>query len=342
MKKAFSIIFVLLISFANARAYSVAMTGDIMMGTAIPSPYYPPEDGRLLFKDAAATLRSADLAVGNLEGTLCDTEGQPRPCHNPKTCFLFRMPQKYVNNLVHAGFDAVNIATNHINDVGKEGRDSTMATLRSARIAFTGLRGICETRIIKKDGKTTGLCSCCHSNNSVSISDIPYVVSLVKELKRRCDYVIVSFHGGAEGAAHTHVTREVEHFLGEDRGNIYALAHACIDAGADLVFGHGPHVPRALELYKGHLIAYSLGNFCTPYRMNLNGVCGYAPLLIAELDADGLFVKGRIESYIQHGAGAGPVRDKKERAARLMEKLSAEDFPESKLVFNGNIIMPGR
>jgi len=60
--------------------------------------------------------------------------------------------------------------------------------------------------------------------------------------------VVVSFHIGAEGASAQHVTRKDEVFLHDNRGNVYALAHAAIDAGADLVLGHGPHVLRALEL----------------------------------------------------------------------------------------------
>src|SRR6185295_10709074 len=69
------------------------------------------------------------------------------------------------------------------------------------------------------------------------------------------------FHGGAEGAGADHVPKGREKFLGEDRGDSRAFAHAMVDAGADLLLGHGPHLLRGMELYKGRLIAYSMGNF---------------------------------------------------------------------------------
>ncbi|KKK93514.1 hypothetical protein LCGC14_2692140, partial [marine sediment metagenome] len=65
------------------------------------------------------------------------------------------------------------------------------------------------------------------------------------------------------------MTRESEIYLGYDRGNIYEFAHMVVDAGADVVFGHGPHVTRAAEIYKDRFIIYSLGNFCTYRRFNL-------------------------------------------------------------------------
>ena len=75
------------------------------------------------------------------------------------------------------------------------------------------------------------------------------------------DLVVVNMHGGAEGSDKTHVTHGTEWFLGENRGDPCRFSHAVIDAGADLVVGHSPHVLRGMEWYKGRLIAYSIGNF---------------------------------------------------------------------------------
>ena len=83
--------------------------------------------------------------------------------------------------------------------------------------------------------------------------------------------VIVSCHIGAEGESRSAITRADELFLGENRGNPYAFAHAAVDAGADIVFCHGPHIPRAIEVYRGRFIAYSLGNFWTYGRFSLRG-----------------------------------------------------------------------
>ena len=73
--------------------------------------------------------------------------------------------------------------------------------------------------------------------------------------------VVVYMHAGAEGSAAEHVTGHKEYYLGEDRGNPEAFAHLAIDSGASLVIASGPHVLRGMQFYRGHLVAYSLGNF---------------------------------------------------------------------------------
>ncbi len=147
--------------------------------------------------------------------------------------------------------------------------------------------------------------------------------------------VIVSFHGGAEGADRVHVTREPEEFYGERRGNVYEFAHAAVDAGADVVIGHGPHVPRAVEIYRDRLIAYSLGNFWTWARFNLRGPNGLAPVLDLEVDRDGRAVSVRVISARQTGLGS-PRLDPAGRAAALISQLTAEDFPEALLEFSAD------
>jgi hypothetical protein len=135
-------------------------------------------------------------------------------------------------------------------------------------------------------------------------------------------------HGGKEGRSALRVQDETEYFLEENRGNLVRFARSAVDRGADLVLGHGPHVPRALEIYQGRLIAYSLGNFCTYEGMNLDEERGYAPLLWAELGPTGDFLQGRIHSFIQYRPG-GPKRDKQQRALGLIKTLSLKDFPAS-------------
>jgi len=110
------------------------------------------------------------------------------------------------------------------------------------------------------------------------------------------------------------------------------FSHAVVDAGADLVIGHGPHVPRALELYKGRLIAYSLGNFDTWFGVSINGTNGFAPVLEAGLDEHGVFVAGRIHSNVQQRP-EGVVPDPEQRAYRLMRELTMQDFSGGALQF---------
>lgn len=319
----------------TALTVTMALVGDVMMGTTFPDSvsgtHLPPESGRRLFDDAGPILRRADIACGNLEGTLLDGVGRRRPMRNPKTYYVFRMPVAYTENLADAGFDFMGMANNHVNDFGEPGRRSTMSALRDAGIAFAGLRNRCETVIIERKGLKIGLTQFGHGGNNLDVNDLSELRRVVKELRDRADIVVVAFHGGAEGPACQHVPHAAETFVGERRGNVEQFAHAAIDAGADVVYGHGPHVPRAAELYKDHIIFYSLGNFCTPYRVSIAGVSGYAPLAEVTIAADGRFLGGRIHSFIQQ-RGKGPRTDSTNAAARLMRRLSAEDFPSSPLL----------
>ena len=147
------------------------------------------------------------------------------------------------------------------------------------------------------------------------------------------DVVIVSFHGGAEGRNHQHVTRKTEKFYGENRGNVYEFAHAMIDAGADIIFGHGPHVTRAVDIYKDRFITYSMGNFCTYGRFNLRGVNGIAPIVKIETNSEGKFLQGQLIPIYQPGAG-GPKIDPKKRAISVIRELTKKDFPESNLLID--------
>ena len=137
----------------------------------------------------------------------------------------------------------------------------------------------------------------------------------------------MSFHGGAEGNKALHVPHGKETFYGENRGDLRTFTHMAIDAGADLVLGHGPHVLRAMEVYNGRLIAYSLGNFATYGRFNLSGNLGIGAVLEVELSKDGEFLGGKLLPTAQEGRGR-PVRDSKARAVDLVRMLSKKDFPK--------------
>ncbi|MEM1193388.1 MAG: CapA family protein [Pseudomonadota bacterium] len=139
----------------------------------------------------------------------------------------------------------------------------------------------------------------------------------------------------AEGRDNQHVTRKTEMYYGEDRGNVHAFAHAVIDAGADVVFGHGPHVTRAAELYKDRFIIYSLGNFCTYGRFNLRDVAGYAPVIRLKLKTDGTFVDGDVIPIYQRKSH-GPKIDPQQRAVTKLIALTNSDFPETDLRIDAN------
>ena len=311
---------------------TLAFAGDIMMGTTYPADgnYLPPNCGADLFRDVKDIISAADFAAANLEGTLLDEGGEVKKCGNPALCYAFKMPTKYVKHLTEAGFDAVGIANNHVNDFGATGLKSTRETLQNAGIAFSGLRESCPTAIIERNGKKIGFASFGHSRGTLNIMNMEEVKRVVGNLAKECDFVVVGFHGGGEGTKYTHVPHNMETCFGENRGNVEAFAHAAVDAGADVVFGHGPHVTRAVELYKDHLIAYSLGNFCTPYRMNLKGISGHAPVITVSINDDGTFEAGKIHSFIQ-STGTGPRIDSTNSVARNMKTLTQSDFPATPL-----------
>jgi hypothetical protein len=152
------------------------------------------------------------------------------------------------------------------------------------------------------------------------------------------DVVIISFHGGGEGEEHQHIVSGDELYLGENRGNVTRFAHTVVDAGADLVFGHGPHVTRAVELYGDRLICYSLGNFATYGRFNLSGPNGIAPIVKVEVDIEGRFLGGEVVSIYQHGEG-GPRLDPARSAATKIKELSEFDFPDQELVVEADGIL---
>ena len=160
----------------------------------------------------------------------------------------------------------------------------------------------------------------------------------MKYLSDTCDIVLVSMHGGAEGANYQHVTRQKETFLGADRGNVYEFAHRMIDSGADVVIGHGPHVTRAMEVYKNRFIAYSLGNFATYARFNLSGPNGIAPLVRLNISPKGEFLDGIIIPIQQTGEG-GASPDPEKKIISKLRSLNSLDFPEGQLKLDDSGIL---
>jgi hypothetical protein len=164
------------------------------------------------------------------------------------------------------------------------------------------------------------------SDHSYSIHNIDMAKDIVKQLKEENDIVIVSFHGGAEGGSATRLTNVNEIFLGEPRGNVMKFSRSVIDAGADLVLGHGPHVLRALEVYKGKLIAYSLGNFLTYSMFNVKGPNGLSAILTIRMNTkNGEFADGTLVSLKLTKDGI-PEIDLAGEAIKLVKKLTKQDI----------------
>ncbi len=306
----------------------IAAVGDVMPGTDYPSDgYLPPgNDCGLLFKDSRTALGGSDIVFCNLEGTFAGDYGNPKQCDH---CFSFRIPESYAACLSEAGFNLISLANNHAFDFGPEGYRNSLKVIRFEGMSAYGLKGEAPV-IIKIRGQRIGFYAFTYNPGFNSIRDIRETRRLIQELSSQTSIVLVSFHGGAEGREYQHIPGRAEYFLGENRGDVLQFAHAAVEAGADLVIGHGPHVPRGIELYKDRLIAYSLGNFCTYGRFNLRGPNCIAPVLRICLNPEGELISGKIISFIQKGRG-GPVPDKQQRAVEMIRELTQTDFPDTNL-----------
>jgi poly-gamma-glutamate capsule biosynthesis protein CapA/YwtB (metallophosphatase superfamily) len=319
---------------------TLAAVGDIMPGTDFPENILPDDDG-LSFFDAVASLLSApDITFGNFEGVLLDGGEPVKQCTNKKICFLFRTPTRYARYLKIAGFDVMSLANNHARDFGEDGRSSSMAALAAEGIHTSGREGTVASFVA--NGRRIAMVAFAPNVGSNSLNDPQIGLPLVTELAAKHDIVIVSFHGGAEGNGAEVLPFAREIFAGEDRGNVVEFAHSMIDAGADIVLGHGPHVVRPLELYRDRLIAYSLGNFATYYGISVEGIRGIAPILLVTLDDEGKFVSGRIESTVQVRP-AGPAIDPSKRVVTLLRTLTSAAFPHGPLVISEDgTLQPGQ
>ena len=335
---------------SQGRVYKIIGVGDTMMGSDYPQPIMDPrvqpgaDPAAMLGAPLAALIKGADVSFVNYEGTMHTLNSGAKFCRNPTQCYVFRSPPFHAEILRRVGFNLASTANNHAGDFGDPGRMETYNHLRKAgfHVAGPDKDGFRTTVMRLSDGTRVGLAAFGHNPGIPSVSDLARAQNIVRDLRRNADIVIVSFHGGAEGGKVLHVTRQTEIFLNENRGNVYAFSHAVVDAGAHIVFGHGPHVPRPIEVYKRAFIAYSLGNFWTYGRFNLKGPNGIAPVAEVNIDKTGHIHSVRLHSVVQEHPG-GPRIDASGAAAKLVAQLTTEDFPEVRAQFlpDGRIIAPG-
>ena len=321
----------------GSRRLRLRAVGDVMIGTDFPSARYLPPRGASVLAGVHEMLRDADLTFANLEGPFLDG-GASGKCRAGSTqCYAFRTPTSYGRYLTDAGIDLASVANNHAQDFGEAGRTSTMEMLDRLGIAHSGRAGTVAS--VEKNGLRIAMIAYHTADHSNWVNDEPAAARLVARVAESHDVVIVSFHGGAEGGR-INVPQGRETFLGEDRGDLRLFTHTVVDAGADIVIGHGPHVPRGVEVYRGRLIAYSLGNFATYGRFTIRGATALAPLLEVEVGPDGAFEAGRILAARQVGEGI-PEADPSGEVIRFMRDLSTEDFPASEATVeaDGRIVL---
>jgi len=238
---------------APAPGITVAAVGDIMLGSWVVD-LLQREGPDYAFRALQSRWAGSDLVFGNLEAPFTDG-GTP---FDKK--FTFRVPPSAAIGLKRAGFNVLSIANNHIMDYGVEGLKSTLSTLRRLDIATAGAdtteEAACFPAYLTLTGKRVALLAYSltfpvefYARADTAGTCFPRrLEEQVRAARRVADFVIVSFHWGAEKQT-TPKPYQIE------------AAHRAIDAGADLVLGHHPHVLQGLEVYHNRLIAYSLGNF---------------------------------------------------------------------------------
>jgi poly-gamma-glutamate capsule biosynthesis protein CapA/YwtB (metallophosphatase superfamily) len=311
----------------NTDPVTIAAVGDIMLGsTSINDTFLPPNDGENILKEVTPVLSKADITFGNLEGPILEGGKTEKCLPNATRCFAFRVPTRYGKLLKDAGFDVMSLANNHAGDFGDYGRESTRKTLDALNIKYAGSdKAEFSTAYLEVKGKKIAFIGFAHNNIVPNVNDLEFAKKLVIDAKKRADLVVVSFHGGAEGTDQQHVPNKTEIFAGEARGNLPLFAHTVIDAGADLVLGHGPHVIRGMEIYKDHLICYSMGNFATYGMFTLKAETALTAIFEIKIAADGKFVSGKLYAGKQPGKG-GPVFDSTNEGIRKVRELSIADF----------------
>ncbi|MFV0607105.1 MAG: CapA family protein [Niabella sp.] len=314
---------------------TIIAVGDMMLGTNYPDKNRFTHNN--ILATLADTLKNADFTIGNLEGVLANNTLSSQKCKDKTYCYAFRSPPAFAHYFKEAGFDYLSIANNHSADFGNEGLKQTMQALQNAGIQYSGIKNTKEYAILENNQIKIGIIGVGHGARHIHINNYEQIVSRIKEVKEKVNLVVIFFHGGAEGDLEENVPKKQEIYLGEKRGNVHEMAHECVNAGADLVIGSGPHVTRALELYKNKLIAYSLGNFATYGKISVQGAKGLAPILKLVLSKNGNFVSGKIIPTMQKPMNhATPAYDSTGAVIKKLIRLSQQDFPNNNLQISPN------
>gem|GEM_PF-649717 len=278
-----------------SRRVILMAVGDIMLGRTI-GDLIETEGHHAPFIYTAQTLRSADVAVSNLESPISDRGKQ-----EPKT-YAFRAPPAAAESLAFAGFNVVNLANNHSLDYGPLALSDTLETLSAKDILAVGAGMNAADAYAPVIIDVEGLRIAFLGFVDVPPSDYDYraweagldkpgvawaheeqVRAGVLAAKAQADIVVVLFHNGYE------LVQQVS-------SQQQKLAHLAIDSGASLVIGSHPHVLQRIEYYQEGLIAYSLGNFVFDnYLFPPN----YSAILSVELSAQGVEAYELIDVVIQ-------------------------------------------
>ncbi len=227
---------------------TISGAGDCTLGTDENFSYstslnamYEQQGAAHFFSNVKNIFAADDLTLVNLEGTLTtQTSRMDKE-------YAFKGDPSYVSILTEGNVEAVNFANNHTRDYGEQSYEDTIVAVEGANITVSGYD---KLAIVEKKGIKIGMTGLSVTSGAATDERRQIIQRNIQELKNQgADLIIFSCHWGIEGSH-------------EVTGDQVTLAHAAIDAGADLVLGHHPHVLQGIEVYNGKYICYSLGNFC--------------------------------------------------------------------------------
>jgi len=237
---------------------SLVAVGDISYSRGVERIVIKQNNTNYPFLKIQDYLKSVDLVFGNLETPI--TQGPEIPDFE----MIFRSNPGTEQALKQAGFSILSLANNHTPNFGEKGLKDTFNFFANAGIKYVGAgqneqeayqpvyiekRGIKFAFLAYNDTDVVPAYYEASVNRAgTAFMRVDKMTEAVKEAKRKADFVIVSMHAGTE-------------YAGKPNKSQVNFAHAAIDAGADLVIGHHPHVVQTMEKYKGKFIFYSLGNF---------------------------------------------------------------------------------
>lgn len=236
--------------------YTLLFVGDIMLSRAVGRIMEKQDDYLFSFRHIADEIKSADIAFGNLENPI---SGRGK---NQGSIYSFRADPRTVEGLEFAGFDVLSLANNHMWDWGADALQDTVTLLTTNNIQSVGA-GIDYAHAnnpVFLQADNTRVAFLAYTNllpkslnatlESPGLSDfnLEKIKQTIAQIRAQADIIVISLHWG----------EEYETSANDEQKEI---AHALIDAGADIIAGHHSHVVQELEHYRGGVIAYSLGNF---------------------------------------------------------------------------------
>ncbi|MEH1848830.1 MAG: CapA family protein [Nostoc sp.] len=316
---------------------TIKAVGDIIPGTNFPNYRLPRFRDQLLPKSVRTHLQGADILFGNFESSLTNYPYTAKDISRGQV-FAFRSPPAYAQLFAEAGFNVFNMANNHAMDFGPVGFKDTMKNLQAVGIATLGHKN--QILYLKANNIPVAMVGFSPYQMYNFIHNLGAAQALVAKAKNNANIVVVSMHAGAEGTGALQVKNQTEFFYGENRGNSIKFARNMIDAGADLVLGHGPHVPRAMEIYKGKIIAYSLGNFLGYRTLSTNAETGDSMILEIKLNSVGDLLSSKIIPVRMDRQGI-PHIDQHFQTVKLMRYLNNQAFPKNSVKINqkGEIVV---